>query len=137
VADVIDEAALCAAARAAARHAYAPYSRFPVGAAVLGARGIHVGANVENASYPLGLCAERSALARARVEGDTEVRAIAVACIAADPAAGPGPLLPCGACRQWMSELATAELPILVCTADRSFLRFTLEQLLPHPFRLT
>lgn len=133
---MLDEAELCAAAWAAARHAYAPYSRFPVGAAVLGALGVHVGANVENASYSLGLCAERSALARARADGDPEVRAIAVACVAADPDAGLGPLLPCGACRQWMAELAAPELPILVCAPDERILRFTLADLLPHPFRL-
>lgn len=96
-----------------------------------------MGANVENASYPLGLCAERSALARARADGDAEVRAIAVACIAADPAAGVGALLPCGACRQWMAELAAPDVPILVCAVDERILRFTLDQLLPNPFRLT
>ena len=110
---------LLAVAREAARHAYAPYSHFRVGAAVVveqpdGPR-IVTGANVENASYGLTLCAERAALAAAiqlTDEGaDTEtqrptITQIAVACIDVAPDAPPSQRMPCGACRQWFAELA-------------------------------
>jgi cytidine deaminase len=82
-------------AKAVAAHAYAPYSKFPVGAAVLLRDGrVVTGVNVENASYPLGMCAERCALARAVAEGARpgDVEAIAVTAS------------PCGGCRQWILE---------------------------------
>jgi cytidine deaminase len=110
----VDRESLLARARAAALHAYAPYSHFRVGAAVLietpeGAR-VVTGANVENASYGLTLCAERAALAAACQLGPDArppvVRAVAVACIDAGPEATPGERSPCGACRQWLAELA-------------------------------
>jgi len=95
----------------AAERAYAPYSGFRVGAAVLGTDGrIFSGCNVENASYGLSLCAERAALARAVEEGCHEIVGVAVSCI--DAAPGPSGILPeeaaapCGACRQWLTELA-------------------------------
>ncbi len=120
-------------ARESATKAYAPYSRFRVGAAVLGARGIYAGANVENASWGLSLCAERSALAAAAGAGDREVLAIAVACIDA-PEDGPkGSLMPCGACRQWMAELAP-QATIYVAGVEGEF---TVENLLPDAFRLS
>jgi cytidine deaminase len=91
---VTDEELLARADAVAAR-AYAPYSNFPVGAAVL-ARDGHVieGVNVENAAYPLGICAERTALARAVAEGlrPGELEAIAITAS------------PCGGCRQWLHE---------------------------------
>ncbi len=102
---------LLATARDAAGRAYAPYSGFRVGAAVLAADGrVFTGCNVENASYGLTLCAERAALARAVAEGAGEIAGVAVAC----PDAAPGPdgrlpegaAAPCGACRQWLAELA-------------------------------
>ena len=97
------QAAVLAAARAARARAYAPYSGFAVGAALLLRSGaIITGANVENASYGLTLCAERVALARMLQEGygPDDVVAVAVATEAATPTA------PCGACRQWLLELA-------------------------------
>lgn len=93
---------LLAAARAARDRARAPYSGYRVGAAVLDAQGrVFTGANVENASYGLTMCAERVALFRAVSEGAGKIVALAVA--AAGPGAG---ARPCGACRQVMAELA-------------------------------
>ena len=126
--------ALVAAARAVAERAHAPYSGFRVGAAVLGAA-VHVGANVENASYGLGLCAERSALSRAVAEGDTDLRAIAVACVDARPDSPLAELMPCGACRQWFAELAP-KADIHIAGVDGRVHRFGLEDLLPHAFEL-
>ncbi len=104
---------LLAAAKEAARRAYAPYSGFRVGAAALDDAGrVFLGCNVENASYGLTLCAERAALARVVAEGAGAIVGVAIACIDAKP--GPDGLLPegaaapCGACRQWLAELAPA-----------------------------
>jgi cytidine deaminase len=92
-------AALVAAARRARRRAYAPYSRYPVGAAVLAADGtVFSGANVENASYGLAVCAERVAIFTAAAAGRRRLRAVAVVTGSPEPAA------PCGACRQVMAE---------------------------------
>lgn len=102
-----DRQALLASAREAARAAYAPYSRFRVGAAVLAADGrVFPGCNVENASYGLCLCAERNALASAIAAGARHFLAVAVTCLDANPSLGPNGRTPCGACRQWLFELA-------------------------------
>ena len=91
--------ALMAAARRARRRAYAPYSRYPVGAAVLAADGtVFTGANIENASYGLSMCAERVAIFAAAAAGHRRIRAVAVA------TGSPKPASPCGACRQVMVE---------------------------------
>lgn len=102
---------LLQAAERAAEKAYAPYSKFRVGAAVLAADGrVFTGCNVENASFGLSLCAERAALARAVADGGGEIMGVAIACLDAVP--GPdgqlpeGAAAPCGACRQWLAELA-------------------------------
>ena len=124
---------LAQAARDVARNAYADYSHFRVGAAVLGEHGTYTGVNVENASYPVGLCAERAALAAAIGNGERNIRAIAVACIDATTT-DVHELAPCGACRQWFAELApNAEIVISGNDFERSF---TAEELLPLPFRL-
>jgi cytidine deaminase len=116
----------------AARRAYAPYSRFRVGAAVLGESGVYLGTNVENASYGLALCAERSALAAAIAAGERRIIAVALAAIDAPPGATDSQRLPCGACRQWLAELAPqAELAAL--GIERSF---TVAELLPLAFAL-
>lgn len=98
--------ALLEEARRAAGHAYAPYSGFRVGAAVDTELGVFSGCNVENASYGLCLCAERSALAAAVGAGARKIRAIAVSCVDAKAGLGVAGRSPCGACRQWMLELA-------------------------------
>ncbi|HTS21360.1 MAG TPA: cytidine deaminase [Casimicrobiaceae bacterium] len=118
-------------AREAAKRAYAPYSAFPVGAAVLGDSGaIHVGANVENASYGLSMCAERSAVFRAIAEGERRIRAICVY------TPTPAPSSPCGACRQVILEFGPDAL-ILCCTDDEgNELSYAIRDLLPDAFRL-
>lgn len=94
-----DAAALVAAARRARRGAYAPYSRYSVGAAAITSDGtVFSGANVENASYGLSMCAERVAIFQAAASGHRKVRAVAVVTDSRKPAA------PCGACRQVMAE---------------------------------
>jgi cytidine deaminase len=116
----------------AAQQAYAPYSKFRVGAAVLTESGIVTGCNVENASYGLCLCAERSALAAAIAQGTRRFQAIAIACIDAQPEMGLSGKMPCGACRQWLLELApTAQVFIAGHTTP-----FTPRELLPHGFKL-
>ncbi len=121
------------AAREAAGHAHAPYSSFRVGAAVLGASGaIHCGANIENASYGLALCAERAALAAARVAGENVIAAIAVDCIDATPGSPASTRMPCGACRQWIQELAPDAQIFIAGERDS----FAIDELLPHAFSL-
>jgi cytidine deaminase len=121
---------VCAAARAALRHAYAPYSGVRVGAAVLGQE-VYTGVNVENASYGASLCAERSALAAAVTAGDAAITAIAIA-IESDDLQDIEPL-PCGICRQWIAELAP-DAKILLCGNDGTTERLVLNDLLPRPF---
>lgn len=93
---------LLKAAREAAANAYCPYSGFRVGAAVMAGGEVFTGVNVENASLGLSLCAERAALAAAITAGKRDVTHLALA----SPDAAPGTLTPCGACRQWLAELA-------------------------------
>ncbi|XP_030901618.2 cytidine deaminase isoform X2 [Melopsittacus undulatus] len=97
--------------REAKNCAYCPYSRFPVGAALLTASGeIFTGCNVENACYSLGVCAERTAILKAISEGHTSFRAMAIASDVCDTF-----IVPCGACRQMMREVtAHAGLPCLI-----------------------
>lgn len=129
---VSDRQALCEAASAAAEQAYAPYSSFRVGAAVKTDLGVVTGSNVENASFGLSLCAERSALAAAVGQGASQITAIAVACVDADRSAPLTSRMPCGACRQWINELAP-EAVILICGTDAEF---PISDLLPSPFDL-
>lgn len=118
------------AARAAASNAYAPYSGFRVGAACLAASGaIHSGANVENASYGLSICAERVAVFAASGSGDRELRALVVYTPTANPTT------PCGACRQVISEFG-ADIEIICCCDGPEVLSFTSEGLLPDRFKL-
>ncbi|WP_322511407.1 cytidine deaminase [Chloroflexus sp.] len=120
---------LVAAALAAQRRAYAPYSQFAVGAAVLTADGqIFSGANIENASYPLTICAERVALFSAHMAAAGPVTALAVVT--------PTPTVasPCGACRQVIFELAP-RAQIILLNANGSERRFTTPaELLPYGF---
>lgn len=123
---------LIAAARAAADNAYAPYSRFPVGAALRFADGsVVTGANIENASYGLALCAETVAVAKAMADGVRGgLEAVAVT--------GPGrePLTPCGRCRQVLNELAAlgGTDPEVLCVGPDDVRRTTLSALLPDAF---
>ena len=133
---------LAAAARAAAAKAYAPYSGFHVGAALLFADGAVVSAaNVENASYGLSLCAEASAVAMALNDGRRGgLLAVAVAGGRPDAAGaglpGPDPVMPCGRSRQMLHELAAlgGTDPEVIGVADGSLLRIPLSALLPHAF---
>jgi cytidine deaminase len=119
-------------ARAAAARAYAPYSKFRVGAAVRAGDHVYTGCNVENASYGLTLCAERVAMFTAIATGAKQIDVVAVACIDADPDGPVSALMPCGACRQVMAEFGGPELSIHVGGAGR----FQLKELLPHAFTL-
>ena len=123
-----DLAALKEAALDALQNAYAPYSGFKVGAALLGEDGTVVaGCNVENASYPAGLCAERGALSTAVARGlrTFELMVVATEALAPTP--------PCGICRQMLSELAPG-LTIVSITANGQEARWQLVDLLPTPF---
>lgn len=128
----IDLDTLVAAARAAAQHAYVPYSSFRVGAALLCSDGTVVaGCNVENASYGLSNCAERTAMFTATAAGHRDLVALAVSCIDGD-ADHPGTLMPCGACRQVMVELLPADAPVVIDGVGPT----TVQALLPEAFRL-
>jgi len=121
--------ALFDAALQAMRRAHAPYSRFPVGAAVLDMQGrIHAGCNVENAAYPQGACAETGALSAMVLAGGTQVQAVLVM------GEGAGLVTPCGGCRQRIREFAEPHAPIMIADPDHVRATFTLEQLLPHSF---
>lgn len=98
------EQELVARAHAAGASAYCPYSRFPVGAAVRTEKGVFRGCNIENASYGLSMCAERVALFAAVAAGATRISMIAVACLRVGGGAVPGSRMPCGACRQVITE---------------------------------
>lgn len=119
---------LLALAEAARERAYAPYSGYRVGAALEAADGrLFAGCNVENASYSVTCCAERSALFAAVSAGARSFRRIVVT------AGGRAPY-PCGACRQALAEFAP-DLEVIVVTDDGERHEFTLDRLLPHPFR--
>jgi len=120
--------ALIAAAKAARKNSYSPYSRFKVGAALLAKSGrIYAGANVENASYGLTLCAERVALATAVSAGARKFSAIAV--VGKDARF----LSPCGACRQMLAEFGTA-LKVVMRDAKGKIVIKSIEDLLPLSF---
>ncbi len=125
----MDVEALLAAARAARAHAYAPYSKFAVGAALQDEQGrIHAGCNVENAAYPQGLCAEAVALGLLVLAGGRRVAAAAVVGV------GPRLLTPCGGCRQRLREFGADDMPILIGDMASLRGRFTLGELLPVSF---
>ncbi len=127
---------LLAAAEKAAKSGYAPYSKFLVGAAVLTEKGIFPGANIENASSNLGICAERVAIAHARMHGCTTIIGIAVNCINAprdeEENIDVRLTMPCGGCRQWLAELA----PDGWLVSNGSDRVYFLPDLLPSPFIL-
>ena len=138
----IDAAKLTRAAQTASRHAYAPYSGFHVGAALLFDDGAVVtGSNLENASYGLSLCAEANAVASAMGSG-RRGGLIAVAVAGGKPDAageavlGSEPVMPCGRCRQMLHELAAlgGTDPYVIGAAEGALLRVPLSTLLPHAF---
>ena len=109
------------------RHAYAPYSSFAVGAALLARSGrVYGGVNVENASYPVGICAERAAIAAAVTVGEREFEALAVI------ADSPAPCAPCGMCRQMLMEFPIAR--IILANTEGAVRVLTPAELLPHAF---
>ena len=123
---------LVVAAKRARENAYAPYSGFPVGAALRFADGtIVTGTNVENASYGLALCAEAAAVAKAMGEGHRGgLEAVAVI------GSGPDPVTPCGRCRQMLFELADlgGTDPVVWCASDEDVVPARLSELLPRAF---
>jgi cytidine deaminase len=122
------DADLLAAAFGAMERAYAPYSRFRVGAALVGTTGeVVIGCNVENAAYPSGICAERGAVMTAVARGIREFDRLVIATEADEPAS------PCGQCRQVLVEFAPT-LPILSVTRAGREARWSLAELLPNPF---
>lgn len=125
--DAERRAELVRVAGEARRHAYAPYSRYPVGAAVLTGSGrIYAGVNVENAAYPNGICAERAAIFAAVGQGERELRAVAVVTENGGT--------PCGSCRQVISEFGPQARIIMADGAGRVTLDVALPDLLPHAF---
>lgn len=125
---MMDYKELIEASFEAQKNAYAPYSNFNVGASLLTKQGkIYVGANIENASYPAGICAERVAMSKAISEGEKEFAAICISC------SGDTYPYPCGVCRQFMSEFSK-DLDVIVAKSKDEFKIFKLAELLPHSF---
>ena len=120
--------ALVRAAAAVRRRAYAPYSKFHVGAAVLAGGSVHVGCNVENASYGLTVCAERVAVASAVAAGARRLEAVAVASGTAPPTP------PCGMCLQTLAEFGGPDLPVVLAGKGGAREETTLGALLPRAF---
>ncbi len=121
---------LMAAALEAKTHAYAPYSRFDVGAAILAGGKLYTGANVENASYGAAICAERSAILRAAFDGARRLDAVAVASDISPPAT------PCGMCLQVIAEFAPEpdKLRVVLGNPAGELQVYTLADLSPHGF---
>jgi len=123
--------ALLASAREALKYAYAPYSQFKVGVAVLTKDGrIFVGANIENASYGLAVCAERTAIFHALVNGARQIKGVAITTLAIPKS--PKNAMPCGACRQVMAEFMEPTGKVMIDNVGI----FSLAELLPEPFKL-
>lgn len=123
----MDDKELIAVAKKYREFSYSPYSKFKVGAAVLTKKGnVYGGCNVENSSFPITNCAERTAIFKAVSEGEQEIEAIA---LIADT---PGPCSPCGACRQVMVEF---KIPKIIMANLKGDVRVvTLEELMPYAF---
>ena len=116
-------------ARAAMARAYAPYSRFPVGAVVRGESGaLYAGCNVENAAFPLGSCAEASAISALILAGERRIIEVLVI------GTGPALVSPCGGCRQRLREFADDAAPVHLCGSGGLRRTLTLGELLPVSF---
>ena len=126
---MVTDADLFAAAEAVRARAYAPYSRFSVGAAILADDGkIYAGCNIENAAYPIGNCAEPSAIAAMIAGGGKRIKRMYVT--------GPGsaPVTPCGGCRQRIREFADQDVVVISHGVEGTPLPQTVAELLPHSF---
>jgi cytidine deaminase len=126
---MVSDADLFAAAEAIRAKAYAPYSKFQVGVALLADDGkVYSGCNVENAAYPIGNCAEASAIAAMIAGGGKRIKRVYVT--------GPGalPVTPCGGCRQRLREFADLDITVISHGVEGAPLTQTLGQLLPHSF---
>ncbi|MET3682301.1 cytidine deaminase [Alkalibacillus flavidus] len=116
-------------AQAMLSQAFVPYSKFPVGAALLTKNGdVYQGCNIENASYPVTCCAERVAIFKAISEGERDFNALAVI------ANTDRPVPPCGACRQVMSEFFDPNMPVYITNKDLEIKETTVGELLPFSF---
>lgn len=125
----VSDAQLFAAASAVRSRAYAPYSKFQVGVAILADDGkIYAGCNVENAAYPIGNCAEASAIAAMIAGGGKRVQRVYVT--------GPGtvPVTPCGACRQRIREFADADVEVICHGVEGKPMTMSVAEMLPHSF---
>lgn len=122
-------------AKSVCKNAHVPYSNFPVGAAVLYESGnVYTGCNVENASYTVGICAERNAISTAVASGeDTPIYAVAIYSPVQDKC------LPCGACLQWFSEFkhkyGNKDIKVILEDKDKGIITYTLSELLPYDFK--
>ncbi|WP_040228837.1 cytidine deaminase [Bhargavaea cecembensis] len=126
----MDKQQLIEQAGNARQRAYVPYSKFPVGAALLTKDGnVYKGCNIENSGYSMANCAERTAMFKAISEGEREFSALAVV------ADTPGPVSPCGACRQVLSEFCPADMPVYLTNLKGDLLETTVGQLLPGAFK--
>jgi cytidine deaminase len=123
---------LIAAARAAATRAYVPYSRFRVGAALAGPFGVVLGCNVENASYGMAICAERTAIVSAVAAGHRRFERIAIALPDSPPGSPPTSFMPCGACRQFLAEFVGPDFPVVIDGVGE----FRFDEIFPFPFVL-
>lgn len=127
---MVSDRQLIQAAESMLDAAYAPYSGFHVGAALLGRNGrIYTGCNVENSSYGVSCCAERTALFKAVSEGEREFEAIAIV------SSGGGVTYPCGICRQALSEFGS-DMRVILSDNTGKITSFFLSELLPHSFKL-
>ena len=125
----MDRNELIALAWKAAEHAYAPYSNWQVGAALVGEDGkVYTGCNVENASYGLCICAERTAAVKAVSEGKNRFKKIVIAGNSEDFC------WPCGACRQFLAEFSSGKMEVVCLNKNREECHTTLQELLPHSF---
>lgn len=127
------EKELCSRALAARKNAYAPYSGFTVGAALLCASGkVYTGCNIENAAFSPTVCAERTAVFKAVSEGERDFSLLAV--VGGKNGAISEQFPPCGVCRQVLSEFCPPDFPILLVTGADHFEKITLRELLPRRF---
>lgn len=125
----MDKQQLMEQAVSARSNAYVPYSKFPVGAALLSKDGtVYTGCNIENAGYSMTNCAERTAVFKAVSEGIKEFAALAVV------ADTKGPVSPCGACRQVLAEFCAPDMPVYLTNLEGAVSETTIAELLPGAF---